>query len=183
MPFAAYPGTGERVIRIAAEQVDSVFLLGKMNDRVLKAVPLLDLENEFLQMVALVMKEQNKIIQAYATLNGLKENPNVFWKGDMVQTTIGQTLMAGYGDHDDLSILMCDDNIASFRATNYLKTRGEDVQTATLVISDANKSKAPVLVVWNSVVDNQKVVLAKVQTGLLTSISRATACRSYQRML
>jgi hypothetical protein len=24
MPFAAYPGTGERVIRIAAEQVDSV---------------------------------------------------------------------------------------------------------------------------------------------------------------
>jgi hypothetical protein len=51
----------------------------------LEAVPLLDLENEFLQMVALVMKEQNKTIQVYATLNGLKDNPNMFWKGDMVQ--------------------------------------------------------------------------------------------------
>jgi hypothetical protein len=89
MPFATYPGTSERMIHIAAEQVDSVFFLGRSNNQVLEAVPLLDLENKFLQVVALVVKEHNKIIQAYATLNDLKENPNVFWKNDMVQTTIG----------------------------------------------------------------------------------------------
>jgi hypothetical protein len=73
--------------------------------------------------------------------------------------------MAGYGDHDNLSILMCNNNIASYRATNYLKTRGKNVQTATLVTLDANKSEVPLSVVWSSIVNNQKVVLAKVQTG------------------
>jgi hypothetical protein len=89
LPFARYQGTGERVICIASEQLDNVFLLGRSNNRVIEAVPISDLENEFLQMVGLVMEEQKKIIKAYATLNELQENPNVFWNGDMVQTTIG----------------------------------------------------------------------------------------------
>lgn len=48
LAFANYPGTGERVIRIAAKHVNNVFLLGRQNNRVLESVALSTLEEEFL---------------------------------------------------------------------------------------------------------------------------------------
>jgi hypothetical protein len=90
---------------------------------VLEAAALTPLEQEFLQMVvALMMNEQNKIIRAFASLNGLIENHNVYWSGDMVQMTISHISMAGFADHDDLSILLCDDRGSTGRPTNCLKT-------------------------------------------------------------
>jgi hypothetical protein len=48
LAFTNYPGTGERVIHIAAKNVHNVFLLGRQNDRVLESIPLSTLEDEFL---------------------------------------------------------------------------------------------------------------------------------------
>ena len=113
--FANYPGNGGHVIRIAAKDVRNVFLLGKQNDRVLQSVPLSDLEKEFLAMVSLIMNEQRNIIREYANSRGLCDNHHVYWDSDMVQTTIGCLPTAGYGDHDDLSVLLCDDQVCNRR--------------------------------------------------------------------
>jgi hypothetical protein len=132
---------------------------------VLEAVPLASLEMEFLQMVALLMNEQNKIICAFASMNGFVDNPNVYWSGDMVQTTISHISTSGFGDHDDLSILLCDDSCSDSHPSSKLKTQGEDVQTVTLVPSDVDESKAPVSVIWSTMINDRKVELARVQTG------------------
>jgi hypothetical protein len=165
LAFAKYPGAGECIIRIAAEDIDNVFLLGRQNDRVLESVALSDLEIEFLKMVELVMDEQKKIIKMHVTSNALLENVNVYWKGDMVQTTIGRITSAGFGDHDDLSVLLCDDRVWARRASNDILMRGEDVQTATLVPSDAREDDVPVYVVWSTEINNKKVELARIRTG------------------
>jgi hypothetical protein len=76
---------------------------------VLKTVTLSTLEEEFLKMAWLIMNEQRTIIAGYAASKQLLENPHVYWDSDMVQTTIGCVSTAGFSDHYDLSILLCDD--------------------------------------------------------------------------
>jgi hypothetical protein len=165
LAFANYPGTGGQVIRIATKHLHNVFLLGRQNNRVLESVPLSNLEDEFLQMVSLIMNEQKKIIADYAASNQLLENPNVYWDSDMVQMTIGRILTVGFGDHYDLSVLLCDDSIWCNQPSSHLKTCGEDVQTATFTPSSAEESDAPVYVVWSTMIDNKRVELARIQTG------------------
>ena len=131
----------------------------------LESVPLSNLEDEFLQMVSLIMNEQKKIITDYAASKQLLENPNVYWDSNMVQMTIGRISTVGFSDHDDLSVLLCDDSVWCDRPSSHLKTRGEDVQTATFTPSNAEESEAPVYVVWSTMIDNKRVELARIQTG------------------
>ena len=70
--------------------------MGRQNNCVLESIPLSTLEDEFLQMASSIMKEQKKIITGYAASKELVENPNVYWDSDMVQTTIGRVLTAGF---------------------------------------------------------------------------------------
>jgi hypothetical protein len=111
------------------------------------------------------MNEQKKIIGGYWASEQLLENPNVYWDSDMVQTIISLISTAGFGDHDDLSVLLCDDRITYNRPSTHLKVRGEDVQTATLTPSNGEESEAPVYVVWRTTINNTKVELARIQTG------------------
>jgi hypothetical protein len=83
----------------------------------------------------------------------------------MVQTTIGRVSTAGFGDHDDLSVLLCDDCVPFAKPSTHLKTRGEDVQTVTLTPSNGDESEAPVYVVWRTTINNKKVDLARIRTG------------------
>ena len=89
----------------------------------LESVPLSNLEDEFLQMVSLIMNEQKKIIADYAASKQLLENPNVYWDSDMVQMTIGQISTVGFSDHDDLSVLLCDESVRWDQPSSHLKTQ------------------------------------------------------------
>jgi hypothetical protein len=80
-------------------------------------------------MASLIMKEQQNIIAGYAASKELLENPHVYWDLDMMETTIGRISTAGFGDHDDLSVFLCDDSVPNDRPSTHLKTRGEDVQS------------------------------------------------------
>jgi hypothetical protein len=160
-----------------------VFLLGRQNDQVLESIPLSNLEDKFLQMVSLIMNEQKQIIADYAASKQLLENPNVYWDSDMVQMTICHISTAGFSDHDDLSVLLCDDSIWCDRPSSHLKTHGEDVQTATFTPSNGEEREAPIFVVWSTMIDRKRVELARIQTGPLTFMSRAMGSRSNLPML
>jgi hypothetical protein len=116
-------------------------------------------------MASLIMKEQKKIIAGYAASKELLENPNVYWDSDMVQTTIGRVLTAGFGDHDDLSVLLCDDCVPNAKPSTHLKTHGEDVQTVTLTPSNGDDGKVPVCVIWRAMINEKKVELARIRTS------------------
>ena len=106
-------------------------------------------------------------MKRYASNNGLSENENVCWSGDMVQTMIRSIASASYGEHNDLSELLCDDAVTPKNPTNIMQVHGEqDVQMVTLVPSDVeNNSTITINIVWYGYIDNKKVKVTRITTG------------------